>query len=349
MHAEQRGTMVATVVLLVVGTVVWVCGATRPDGSAKTVFVGLDHRLELLHTFQGYTTVVRFHGPARGDGPRATGVVDTSILDFGLTQFYLADLDKHRWLAEEREYYAADVAREAQRHTVMFFNEGLCGERGMDASRWSIHADVHRDCLAELLGHSLFLTTRVGERWSSLLGGRVPTSTVISSSVELVDGVRCYRLDVDRARFNARVHIVVWVDPGRGFAVCKWAFMVFLNGKLTEDHIGHAFDFREYPGGIWLPTRTKSVRSRHEGSKRIWHTMEICRLLDVKVNQPLDYRFPVANKPHPTAQELTYDARLRDGDVDELKRAKALQECLSKGPGAPETFMEDIPELPRKQ
>lgn len=334
-----RVSIVSVIALVVVACLALPSGQ-KMTGEQQQVSAGLARRAELFKSFEGYVTMVRFYGPASEERSEPREYWP----DFAQTRLYAIDTPHDRWLAEVRWHYPEQWYGVA--HKVSCLNEGVYADKAPDASRWQVRSDKRRSDRYRDFLRAFFLRDDAGDSWAESLA-RLQNVTITE---EEVDGAKCLRIDGElRTRIapTLKLRVLTWVDPQRAFAVRRWAHVYYRLGRLFRDHMGRAYDFREYPGGLWLPQRTKIVRCVHQGEPvvRTWEELQIYEIVEGKVNDRLSQDFfagLVFREEYPTN---AYDAKLVDDDPQEVSRKEALLKQVQAGPGDPNAFVEPLAKL----
>ncbi len=356
--------LLATVACVVVSlNVVW-AAESGPPAIVRTIAKGLNYRASLPQTFEGYLTMIRFHGPA-SDRSAGGAQLFPNVANIRLQ---VMDRARDAWLSERRWYYGPEDPGAARvTHTVTVRRQGIYATKSVEQNTWRTMSDYsvgEEEFLQECL-----MVVRMSDKSTALRGHSRVTE------VEF-EGAKCLYLQAfEESPRNPRLvtYIFAWIEPDKGFAVRKWILVVTLDGQVRSSHSFRARDLREYAPGFWLPRRVQSVRCLvPEGqSVPVLDKLTIWEILEAKVNQPLseDFWAPLAfDDEYPTTP---YEPRLADDTLVEIEVAEAegapveddseepvrkevklkeiidrLLKELAEGPGDPASFMEPLPELP---
>lgn len=327
---------VAVVVVVLAGNF---CKA-QVDDRIITIAKGLENREALLQTIECSVTHRSFIGPAH---PKRHGRSDSAVVTFAM-----ADITRDRWVAERRVYYLAeDNTLQSRRYLVNIWNEGIHAYKSIDyrdSAVWETDTKLGADIVRGGILQQVLFMSRLSPKIMlarGVLGRGADTITE-----EIVDGAECFRLQgTGRMGPDMTGYVLHWVDANKGFAVRKWAWLHVRDrdGRVVVDTIGHAYDFREYDGGLWLPMRTKIVRSQlDERLVRNWAELDLYNCVEIKINQQLSETIPRIEGEIP---RIAYQARLTDDNEDELERQAEFLEQWRAGPQDPNTFMEPLPDL----
>lgn len=326
-------TMLVAVVLVVV-VLAGNSGKAQVDERTIAIAKGLENQEALLQTIECTVRHTSFFGPTHPKRDDRT--------DAGVVIFAMADIAGDRWLAERRVYYLGeDNTLHSRGHEVNIWNEGIYAYKSIDreSAVWEtatkLGADTVRGGILQRVLFMLRLSPKI------ML---TDTRTIITK--EAVDGAECFRLQgTGKLGPDMTGYVLHWVDPNKGFAIRKWAWLHVRDrdGRVVVDTIGHAYDFREYDGGLWLPMRTKIVRSQlDERLVRRWVELDLQNIVEIKINQQLSETIPRIVGEIP---KIPYQTRLTDDNEDELKRQAEFIKELQAGPQDSNTFMEPLPDL----
>ncbi len=310
----------------------------RMPRELQAVIDGLARREALFKSFEGCLTMVRFHGPASEDR--------SNWPDFAMTKFYAVDVPGNRWLSEWRWHYLD--RRIGFKHQVSCFNGSVYARKGADDPYWNVTSED--DYAADYYGYllrALLLHNSAEMAWDEMFA----QLRNVAITEEQVDGATCLRIEWEMRPAEVplyKARMVLWVDPERGYAIRKLASVLSRLGRSFHDQVWHAYDFREYPGGLWLPQRTKTVRCAYTGDPpvRTWEEVQTYEIAEAKVNEPLsrDY-FASLDFPTDRQPRNPYEPKLTDDDPKQAKRREELLRRVNAGPGDASTFVEPLPKL----
>ncbi len=336
----------ACVVLLLLATTRFAYASDSFVDMAQTLIHGMDHRANLLKTFEAVISVIDYEGgasDARSDeqqyAPRSVEV-----------RYYAADRAARRWLVERRECLPEHaVEGRGQPWVTYAFVQGIKGSKTEPDDHWSVHGSPRderygRDVLG-LTSHVLLLLSYATYSWYDSFA----RETVTGISEEEIDGARCLRIDARRTLSRTPRSVfrsVTWVDTERGFAVRKWVHLYIMDGRLTLEHVGRALELHQYEDDLWLPEGAVVARYRHDRQRgRRIEELWTCRTLCAAVNKPIeqDYWSEIA-----VDQEFCpadYEPRLVDEAV--------ISECITgdteteaeSGPGDVAAVIGTTPEI----
>ncbi len=274
--------------------------APTVDPTARTIMQGLEHRMGLLRTFEGYVSSVSFF-----NARKSAAHSQPQRPNYAQLHYWLADISSERWLVEIDTYSLEPVPLY---HVVSVFDRGhYAFKRLDDSSPWG-RPDQPIEDFAKLKSAALLMQSLPGDYIQDYV-------THIATARTQIDGHECIYLRLTQpARSDTDVvqYIHFWVDPSIGFAIRRWGLSGVEGGLPVLAIVRDASDFYEYSEGLWLPRSLQVITATQDAVGAGWRWQELTkyRVLAAQVNQSLTGEYLDQLQVAEEFEPADYDPRL---------------------------------------